>query len=312
MYKGPFADLIFENEENFIAPCEELQAHVEILKQNVQSCSIPGFETATPAQNKKRFRALCETLDNLYLTNIGRQILMQLTQNVKLVSLKARSDSSFEGVHGISWGCLELANIAPGTLFKRPYWETMEAVAHELMHIAHYCMEQDALAEFRHAGGSEDLNAHDLFSLRFLNEAGAYITGQRVAYCFMPDIRETLQKSKKMPLSLAPLMRDEIYWRENYSDVLERVSQSADKEQALKPCHTKAFYKVQSAYFDLHPELKNAHLTRHIHKGFKMLSDVVLEDMRAYGGEKMTPKQFVSVYGSAVPLLVATAQKLKA
>lgn len=311
MYKGPFADLIFENEENFIAQSNELRAHVEILKQNVQSCSIAGFEDTTPAQNKKRFRALCEALDNLYRTNIGRQILIQLTQNATLVSLKARSDGPLAGTHGISWGNLELANIAPDTLFKRPYWETMEAVAHELMHIAHYCLEQDTLAEFRHAGGSEDLNAYDLFSLRFLNEAGAYITGQRVAYCFMPDIYETLQKNKKMPLSLAPLMRDEIYWRENYLQVLERVSQAADKEQALKPCHTKAFYKVQSAYFGLHPELKNAHLTRHIHKGFKMLSNVVLEDMRAYDNEKLTPRQFVSVYSSAVPLLVSVVQKLK-
>lgn len=323
MYKGPYADLIFNQEENFIAPDDELMAHVEILKQNVQSCLIAGFEKPTPAQNKERHRTLCTALDSLYQTNIGRQILMQLTQNVTLVSLTAASDGPFAGVHGISWGYLELANIAPDTLFKRPYYETMEAVAHELMHIAHYCLEQDVLAEVRQANGcdltdelpqageSPHLNAYDLFTLRFLNEAGAYLTGQRVGYCFMPDIIENIQKTKRMAFSLRPLMRDDIYWRENYQEALERISQSADPDQELKTCHTKVFYKIQSAYFELHPELKNAHLTRHIHKGFKMLSDVVLEDRRAHEKEKVTPKQFVSIYAPIVPYLVATAQKLK-
>lgn len=323
MYKGPYADLIFKEEENFIAPNGELKAHVEILKQNAQSCLIAGFEKATPAQNKKRYRALCEALDNLYRTNIGRQILMQLTRNVTLVSLKAAPDGPFAGVHGISWGYLELADIAPDTLLKRPYYETMEAVAHELMHIAHYYLEQDVLAEIRQANGydltdepqqadeAHHLNAYDLFTLRFLNEAGAYLTGQRVAYCFMPDIFEKLQKTKKMSFSLNPLLRDDIYWRENYQGTLERISQSADPCRELKTSHTKVFYKIQSAYFELHPELKNAHLTRHIHKGFKMLSDVVLEDRRAHEKEKLTPKQFIGVYSPIVPYLAATAQKLK-
>lgn len=323
MYKGPYADLIFKEEENFIAPNGELKAHVEILKKNAQSCLIAGFEKATPAQNKKRYQALCEALDNLYQINIGRQILMQLTQNVTLVSLKAEPDGPFAGVHGISWGHLELADITPDTLLKCPYYETMEAVAHELMHIAHYYLEQDVLHEVRQADGRDltdesqhadeayHLNAYDLFTLRFLNEAGAYLTGQSVAYCFMPDIFEILQKTKKMAFSLNPLLRDDIYWRENYQETLERISQSADREQELATHHTKAFYKIQSAYFELHPELKNARLTRYIHKGFKMLSDAVLKDMHARDEKKLMPARFVGVYKTLVPHLVETVQKLR-
>lgn len=280
MYKGPYADLIIGGEENFIPFDEDLKQGLEELKKNIQSpAQLPSFIPTNPMEHKKRYQALCRAVDDLAQINIGRQILLQINPRAKILSLEPLHEGPFDGVAAISWGSIQTLIIPPATLFDRPYYETMESLGHELMHLAHFYLEQDVLREVEISGVKTVLNPYDKFALRLLNESGAYLVGQQVGYCFLPQIKEILEKKKNLEFSLSPVFRDTRYWEDAYEEAIDHIVQeyTSDNKRPLQNFnyasleHTKAFYAVKRAYLDLHPDLKSSQISQHIHKGYRHL-----------------------------------------
>lgn len=284
-------------------PCdrdEQFEHHLYALKQRVQpTIQIDGYKTPTAEQHCERKAHLCRLIDDVCKINLGCHVLSMIPSNSTILS--------FEPVQMSGWSIAlkdyMMINIFPDTLQKRKEVQ-VNALVHEGFHLAHELMETVILDDMKNKGKTVDLNLYDRFSLRFLDEAACHLNGQMAQAYFEPI------KSKTV-IDLRTFFQNPDYWQTYYTDMVDALKLSDNPMPLLEGKHTQAYYTLQIAYFSLHPELKDAHIMRHIHKGWKLFADTLKNEWHQFNSVKTVSQSIYDSFSDKIPHLIKQAVNIR-
>ena len=278
----------------------ELKQHVKRLKKNVQAdvqiddCILPSSK-----QRYDRRKHLCKLIDCAAKTYIGRYVLQEMSSDIKIVSFDIEGVSNILGIYVEQE---KIINIFPKTLCCLEQVQ-LNALVHEGMHAIHKQMEKDIQNKLLLKNYS-NLNVYDQFILSFLSETACCVNGQLAGLCMA-------SKQDKKVVDIRPLFYDKIYWNMYYEHILSVVQNEANPKACLELKHTPMYYAIVQSYFKLHPELRDARLTRRIHKGWQIFAKSLREELEQSGPQKIASQSVYSNFGSKISSLVEQAINIK-
>ena len=266
----------------FIPMTVELQDHINRIKQNVQpdSCCISGYRPVSDKTTLKRRQILCNMIDWMASTSVGRQILTMTPQTIQIFSLSKRDKRDGDNF-AESYGPEHCIIINPNQLHEDMRGECVNSLVHEMTHIINYNLKRHVLKTTYN-----NLNPYDEFCLSFFDEVSAHIKAAQVT-------QACIQKPHK--ISVDDIMTSKMYWHWHYGDILVQLTDYRRPMRQAKTTHTPSYYKLWRAYFDLHPELKWPKLVHYVHLGAKKMMTAIRTDMLTHQIEP-NGKQLVDRY----------------
>ena len=246
---------------------DELKAHIECIKKNVQlkQCCVGGYLSVSDKTTQKRHQILCDVIDLMSTTNMGRKILAMTPETVQIYALSKRSKKDGDNF-GESYSVDQCIVLHPNQLHVDMRGECINCLAHEMIHIVHYNLKKQLLKT-----SYNNLNPYDEFCLNFFDEVSAYICGEKTASEYM--------NTSNKPISINDVMTSRMYWHWHYSDILCQLTDYRRPLRQAKAIHTPSYYKLWRAYFNMHPELKWPELVQYIQMGGRKMMRAIRFDM---------------------------------
>ncbi|MBR5130342.1 MAG: hypothetical protein IKV03_03875 [Alphaproteobacteria bacterium] len=279
---------------------DELKKRIKLLKASVQKdIQIDGYVMPLPKDKYDRKKHLKQLIDCVSQTSIGRYVFGAMPLDTMISSFDMAYGAELLGIYVKED---KIINILPKTLCY-PLHVQVNALVHEGMHAVHKQIEENIQNKLLLEKYS-NLNLYDKFVLNFLSETACCINGQLAGLCVQSN-------SDKKVVDIRPLFYNPDYWKVFYQDALDTIKNEKHFDLCLITKHTPMYYAIAQEYFNLHPELRNAQLTRRIHKGWRLFANALTSDFECSSPQKISSQSICDSLGTKISFLAEQAVKIK-